>query len=133
MAGSRGDESDGARSAEAAYEPSRHANVRAMRRRSWMIFFVIALLHVARPASASFHLTRIVEVFPGTTAAPNAQYIILQMFAAGQNNVQGQTISVYNATDSLVAVFTFLGNPANGANQSRILIATTQAQTLFGV
>jgi uncharacterized protein (TIGR03382 family) len=76
---------------------------------------------------------QITEVFPGTNAQPNAQYIELQMYSAGQNVVSGHTVTVFDAAGTQVMTYTFAANVASGTNQSTILIATTQAQTLFGV
>ena len=47
------------------------------------------LLLVAIPASAVFHLMKVVEIFPGATVAPNAQYIVIQMYTGGADNVLG--------------------------------------------
>jgi cysteine-rich repeat protein len=85
------------------------------------------------PVQATFHLIKIVEIFPGTAAAPNAQYIVIQMYASGQEFVSGHAITVYNSTGGLVATFTFAGNVANGTNQAKILIATSQAASFFGI
>lgn len=92
----------------------------------------LALLGTS-PAYAAFHLMKIVEVFPGTPAAPNAQYVMLQMYSGGQTFVGGHVVTVFNAAGTAVGTFTFIGNVANGATQDKILIATTEAQTFFGV
>jgi cysteine-rich repeat protein len=92
----------------------------------------LALLGTS-PAHASFHLMKIVQVFPGTPASPNAQYVVLQMYFGGQSFVGGQAISVFNASGTEINTFTFGGNVANSVSQDKILIATTQAQTFFGV
>jgi hypothetical protein len=76
---------------------------------------------------------KIVEVFPGTVAAPNAQYIVLQMYAAGQTLVSGHAVRVFNAAGTEVGTFNFSANVSNGTSQAKILIATTEAATLFGV
>jgi cysteine-rich repeat protein len=76
---------------------------------------------------------KVVEVFPGTAASPSAQYVVIQMFATGENFVGGHAITVFDSADTLVGTFTFAGNVANGSNQSKILIATSQAQAFFGV
>jgi cysteine-rich repeat protein len=91
------------------------------------------LLALVGPAQAVFHLMKVVEVFPGTPAAPQAQYVVIQMFASGQNLVEGHNIRVYNAAGGMVATYTFPGNVGNGANQARILIGTQQAAAFFGV
>lgn len=93
-----------------------------------------ALLAVAPPAAADFHLMKVREVFAGGSyASPGAQFIELQMYAAGQNLVGGHSVVVYDAPGAPVATFTFPGNLPNGANQSYILLATPAAQSQFGV
>ena len=104
-----------------------------MIRRRLAALAVAVALAVPTLASASQHLMRVVEIFPGTAAQPNAQYIVLQMYDANQEFVGGYSATVYDATDTLVATFTFPGNVPNGLGQSKILLATTEAQTLFGV
>jgi cysteine-rich repeat protein len=93
----------------------------------------VAVLSIASPAWAAYHLMKITEVFPGTNGAPNAQYIELQMYTGGQNIVGGHTVTVYIAQGTAIQTFTFAGNVGNGASQATILIATAQAATLFGV
>ena len=106
-----------------------------MRKAAVFVFIVSALvvLFAARPAAAAFHNMKIVEVFPGTPAAPGAQYVVLQMWSSGQNFVSGHSIRVYDAGGGVLGTFTFSGDVANGANQARILIATPQAVSFFGV
>jgi cysteine-rich repeat protein len=85
------------------------------------------------PALATFHLMKVVEIFPGTAASPSAQYVVIQMYASGQNLVGGHALTVFNGAGAVVGTFTFTGNVANGANQAKILIATSQAETFFGI
>lgn len=87
----------------------------------------------APPAHAAFHLMKVVEVFPGAPAAPNAQYVVLQMHFAGQTFVSGHVVTVYDAAGTSIGTYTFGANVANGATQDRILIATAEAQTFFGI
>ncbi len=96
-----------------------------------IIGLVIAL--ASAPAMAAFHLMKVVEVFPGAPAAPQAQYVVLQMYAAGQNIVTNHAVIVYNAAGIEITRFTFAASVANGANQAKLLIATPQAAALFGV
>ncbi|HKY35656.1 MAG TPA: hypothetical protein VJN18_06955 [Polyangiaceae bacterium] len=103
-----------------------------MKRVTPAILLCASLLLTLR-ADAAFHLMSIVEVFPGTATAPTAQFIELQMYAAGQNLVAGHSITVHDASGTIVGTFSFPGNVSNGANQARVLIATSQAQTTFGV
>jgi cysteine-rich repeat protein len=89
-------------------------------------------LALATPLPASTSL-KVTEVFPGTAGSPSAQYIVLQMYAAGQNLVNGQTVRVFDAAGTVIGTFTFSANVTNGGSQTRILIATTEAVTLFGI
>jgi len=103
--------------------------------RSRLAALVLAALAAASPALASFHLMRVKEVFPGTASVPNAQYVMIQSFAAGQNFLGSHKIHVYDAAGAEVAgsPFTFPGTLANGPNQMEVLIATAEAATLFSI
>lgn len=94
---------------------------------------VISSVALAAPAAASFHLMKIVEVFAGTSGAPDAQYVMLQMLAGGQNQVGGHSVTAFDANGDVAGTFNFAGSVANGANQATILIATPEAEALFGV
>jgi cysteine-rich repeat protein len=85
------------------------------------------------PALANFHLMKVVEVFPGTAASPDAQYIVLQMHTGGQNVLNNHVATVFNAAGTSIGTLTFTGNVANGLNQDKVLIATTQAATFFNL
>ena len=85
------------------------------------------------PAQASFHLMKVVEVFPGTTATPSAQYVVLQMYFPQQRFVTGHSVTISDASGIAIANFAFTGSVANGADQTKILIATAEAAALFGV
>jgi cysteine-rich repeat protein len=97
------------------------------------LLFVLALALPASPAPDTFHLIKIREFFPGSTVAPNAQYIVLQMYFAGQNLVSGHAVRIFDSLGGLITSFTFPGDVGNGADQATILIATTAAATFFGV
>jgi hypothetical protein len=85
------------------------------------------------PAVATFHLISIREVFAGTTATPTAQYVELQMYSAGQTFLNGTHVDFFDGAGAPVHTATFTANLANGNNQRSVLIATPQAETLFGV
>ena len=53
------------------------------------------LLLAAQPALATFHEMMIREVYPGSAAHPDSEYVELQMWAPGQNLVGGHQISAY--------------------------------------
>jgi len=106
-----------------------------MRTRVTLVTMFLCAWLAPRPALANFHLMKLVEVFPGTAAAPQAQYVVLQMYSGGQTVVGGHSIIVFDAADTAIpgGTFTFSGSVANGASQAKILIATSSAVTFFGV
>jgi len=101
-------------------------------RRLAVVLAVLCSFHVDA-ARASFHLVMVEEVFPGFASAPNAQYVELQAYAPDQNLVAGQSITVFDATGGFAGQFAFSTVVPNGADQATLLIATPQAQTLFGI
>jgi len=97
---------------------------------------LLATLMLSSPlVYASFHNMKVVEVFPGTALAPNAQYVVLQMWSANQNSVGGHQVTVYNSAGALLGTgtFTFPGAVSAGSNQDKILIATPEATAFFGL
>lgn len=86
-----------------------------------------------RPAVAVFHLSLIREVFAGTAAEPNAHFVEIQMYAGNQNFVLGERVVVYDSAGTEVGNFVFTSNVENGGDQSYILVATPDAEALFGV
>lgn len=89
------------------------------------IVILVAALFVIAPASASasFHLMKITEVFPGTVGNPDSAFVELQMFQSGQNAVIGHSLRTYNAAGAVLHTYNLPGNAANGENQRTILIA----------
>jgi hypothetical protein len=87
---------------------------------------------LASPASATFHLMKIREVYPGSTASPASQYVELQMWSSGQNFVGGHVLRTYTAA-GVATKIVLPHDVSGGANQSTILIATPQAEAQFGV
>jgi len=87
----------------------------------------------ASPASATFHLMKIREVYPGSSASPEAEYVELQMYASGQNLVGGHSIDFLDAAGAPVASATFGADVANGANQSTLVVAGPAAESQFGI
>jgi hypothetical protein len=91
----------------------------------------IALLLAAPAAQASFHLIKVREVFPGTTAHPNSGYVELQMYASGQYLVQFGELEVLNSAGTITSTFKPGSSVPNSANQSTILIADTEFSSQF--
>jgi hypothetical protein len=98
-------------------------------------FGVVALgLVTASPAPAAHHLVKVREVFPGTAAAPAAEFVELQLAAPGENLVAGQaSVDLYDASGVQTATATFLSNPPNGQSQRTMLAASPEASSMFGV
>jgi hypothetical protein len=98
------------------------------------VAFALTLFAFApQPAFATFHEMMIREVYPGSLAAPDSEYVELQMWSPGQNLVGGHTITVFNATGSPTGSATFNGNVSGGANQSTLVAATPAAESGFGI
>ncbi|HSS41859.1 MAG TPA: hypothetical protein VLK37_04830 [Solirubrobacterales bacterium] len=91
------------------------------------------LLALPSPALATFHLVQVREVYPGSAANPNAEYVELEMWSSGQNLVGGHFVRSYDAAGAPAATSAFPDNVANAANQSTMLLATPQAEAEFGI
>jgi hypothetical protein len=94
-------------------------------------FGIAAMLLAAGPAQASFHLIKVREVFPGTSAHPNSDYVELQMYAAGQSLIQFGELEVLGPTGTVASKFKPGSSVANSANQSTVLIANTEYSGQF--
>ena len=94
---------------------------------------VAAALLPIRPAYALFHLMKVTEVFAGTTEQPAAQFVELQMYADQQRFVATHEVVVFDSSGEEAGTFTFTSALQNGASQSYVLVATPEAETLFGV
>lgn len=95
---------------------------------------VAGLILAAAPAAASFHLMRIVQVYGGDATHPDAQYVVLQMCNDGQNQLTGKTVGFFDNTGAAIGTpVAFPGIVPSSTSQSRVLIATSSAETLFGV
>jgi hypothetical protein len=81
-------------------------------------------------ASASFHLIKVREVFPG--GAANTSFVEVQMFSGGENLVNGHPLDIYAAGGGVTSI-TPNANVPNGQNQRTVLFADTEADTEFGV
>jgi hypothetical protein len=95
--------------------------------------FLAVMLFAAPPAQATFHLIKIREVYPGSTAHPDSGYVELQMYEAGQNLLATHALTVYDASGTLIGTFTFSSDPPNAANQQTVLIGDSGVQATFGV
>jgi hypothetical protein len=96
-----------------------------------LVLAVAAMLFTACPAQASFHLIKVREVFPGTIAHPDSDYVELQMYAAGQSLVQFGELKVLGPTGTVTSNFKPGSSVANSANQSTVLIANAEYSDQF--
>lgn len=92
-----------------------------------------ACLLAPAAAGASFHLMQVREVYPGSIANPDAEYVELQMWSGGETFVGGHFVRTYDASGAVVATSTFPANVPDGANQSTLVLATPQAEAQFGI
>lgn len=94
---------------------------------------VAGLVLPASPAYALFHLMKVTEVFAGTTDQPAAQFVELQMYANDQRFVATNEVVIFDGSGAETGTFTFTSALQNGDSQSYVLIATPEAEALFGV
>lgn len=106
-----------------------------MRKLGNLIAVLMSLLALTLPATASatFHEMSIRELYPGSLAQPESEYVELQMWAAGQNHVEGHVLRTYDAGGGVTSTNTFAGDVSGSANQSTILLATSAAEAGFGI
>jgi cysteine-rich repeat protein len=103
-----------------------------MRSRLLLTLGVSFVLLGSGPAFA-FQDIKIKEVFIGSAAHPNAQYVVLQAYSAGQNIVTGKSLRTFNSAGTHTGDFTFLGPLPIGADQMTFIIATAEAAALFNL
>ncbi|MBX3403287.1 MAG: hypothetical protein KF699_07750 [Phycisphaeraceae bacterium] len=92
---------------------------------AWCLGCAVLVLVQAR-ADAAFHLMQIEQVIAGVNGDVTAQAIMLRQRSFGQNIVSGTRIRAWDANGlNPVTVHTFVGNVANPAAGSRILVCTS--------
>src|SRR5262245_41242014 len=91
-----------------AHRPPRSLPAPSMMR---AVSFAIALaiVGVALPANAAFHLVFVSEVYAGDQTTPTSQYVELAMYAAGQNFLGGHEVEIYDAAGALLHTYVFAG------------------------
>jgi hypothetical protein len=94
---------------------------------------IAAAIALALPSSAlaTFHLMSVSEVFPGSAANSGQDFVELQMYSSGQDQVGGKTVTVYAANGTVADTATFGSDVGNGANNSTILVGA--AASVVGV
>jgi hypothetical protein len=85
----------------------------------WALALALAgLALVAAPASATFHLIKVREVYPAGTAS----YVELQMLAMAENLVSGHHLVSYNSDGTVADDFILPSNVAASPNNATVLI-----------
>ena len=91
------------------------------------------VLALAPSARATFHEISIREVYPGSLAQPDSDYVVLQMYFGGQQFVKNHALTTYGSGGGVTGTFAFPANLLNGANQQTILVGDSEVGTVFGV
>jgi hypothetical protein len=92
------------------------------------------LVATSAPAAAVFHLMVISEVSDGTPLDMNLNnFVELQMYASGQNLIDGKQLVIYSSAGSPQTTVNISGDVPNGENQQTILIGSGVGQDKFHV
>ena len=96
---------------------------------------VLLLIAFSSPVQASFHFARIAEIFTGTAAHPDAQYIVIVPHSDLQTLFSTVQVTVYDAVGAQLPDFAvFMANlPMTTTNQRSILVATPTAISILGI
>jgi hypothetical protein len=120
---------------EASARRERPVRAPSIASRTWWLGAAAAALvgACAGPAAAAFHQMMIVQVVGGSAVAPDAQYVVLQMWNSGQSQVQGHSVTFYDEQGSNPVSATFSDNLQNSADNATMLLATATAEALYGL
>lgn len=94
----------------------------------WLALAFVGLLLFAAPASATFHLIKVREVYPAGTSS----YVELQMLENGEYQVGGHHLVVYDSSGTITDDFTLPSNvSATSRTNAMILITGPDYGTAF--
>lgn len=105
-------------------------------RPAWFLLVSLGVLAaLVSPVWATFHLARIDEIFLGMPGHTDAQYLTIVPYSNFQNLFSTVQVTVYGSTGTQLADFAVFGAnlPSSTTNQKSILVATSAAQSLFGI
>jgi hypothetical protein len=89
-----------------------------------------ALLALVTPATASFHIWKINEVY--TNVDGSVQFIELFSASAGQQFLSGHGMT-FRTGASVISSFTFPGNSGTPTDNKTLLLGTANLSSVFGV
>ena len=110
-----------------------NARRRSLARVAFVAALIGASIGVAPSAHALFHLIKITEIFPGTSTQSAAQFIEMQMYANDQRFLASHEVVVFDSAGVEKATYTFTSAMQNGSSQAYVLLATPEAEEMFGV
>jgi cysteine-rich repeat protein len=93
---------------------------------------VVALALAAPSAAQAQAALRIWQVFAGTAAEPNAQFVEVRAYSAGQTELDEVKLTIWDASDQLLGHY-YTGSMDNGALGASVLFATQEAEALFSL
>ena len=91
---------------------------------------LLALGLLFAPSAQATSPLKVREVYPGSAAAPQAEYVRLQMTGTGQNDIDGQVLRFYDASGLETSSFTVPTDVAKGESQRSVLFASTEASAV---
>ena len=118
---------------------SQHWSSTALRRwrlRLQILFLLGICIGSPRFAHDSFHLIEVNKILPSYNGNTNIQALELRMITSGENLVTGISIRTYNGAGALAGTLGTFGADlpaANALTDRKILCATTQFQSTFGI
>ena len=89
---------------------------------------LLGLTLLPASAGAAFHLDKIREVYPGTIASPNSQYVVLQMPVTGENLLHFGQMVFYDASGNQIGT----SSPTDVASKSQGTILFATASPILG-
>jgi hypothetical protein len=105
-----------------------------MRRASATVVASLAVLCLAQPSRAVFHVAVIDEVLTSYGGDAHVQFIEIRMLASLQNFVQHSVFAAFDANGTYIAdILETPGNVTNSGNDVRWLLGTSAFQTASGL
>ncbi len=101
--------------------------------RSARLILVLAVLGLATPAFATFHLMSISELGAGFLGNPNVQFVELRLDGVGQTHLTGTRLTVFDKDGNAAVLLVTPNDVANGTAGRNVLYATAEFQSATGI